>query len=248
MAAMCRGALRQGIDEIAFCEHFDCHPDDACTGYYRPDVYFKRLAAVRRRYEPQGLAIRAGVELGEPHRYRAEQRAVLDLYPYDVTLGSLHWVGDHSVFDRAYFRAHSPQEAFAAYFGELAEMARAGGFEVLAHADVIKRMAYSVYGRFEIAEWEDLMRPVWQACIENGIAVEINTAGLRIDVEQPHPSPEALCWYRAMGGELLTLGSDAHRPAHVGCRLADGLAIARAAGFRRLARFEGRQIAGWAEI
>jgi histidinol-phosphatase (PHP family) len=249
MIAMGRSALDCGVTEIAFTEHFDVHPKDSCTGFYQPDVYFANLEAARRELGTGGLTIRAGIELGEPHIYHAEQQSVLDQYPYDLVLGSLHWIGDEIVFDRAYFQSRTPEEAITPYLTELVTMVRAGGFDVLAHMDVFKRVGWQVYGgTFESLRWEDYIRPVWQACIESGIGVEINTASLRRGLADPHPALEALRWYRAMGGELLTLGSDAHRPQHVAFGFDTGLAVARAAGFTRVCRYERRAVVGWIAI
>ncbi|MBN1202551.1 MAG: histidinol-phosphatase HisJ family protein [Anaerolineae bacterium] len=244
MAAMCQSALDQGISEIVFTDHFD----RACFDTYQPDKYFEELDAVRRAFGPQGLTVRAGVELGEMHRYADVVQPVLDAWPYDFVLCGVHWIADYCVHDMDYFRAHPPEETIPAYFAELASTARAGGFDVLSHADVFKRTAYDVYGRFDITEWEDLVRPVWQACIDNNIGIEINSSGLRKPVGQPHPSLEAVRWYREMGGERLTIGSDSHRPVHVGAGLDTALDIARAAGFTRLCSFEKRQLVRWIEI
>ena len=141
MAEMCASALRRGITEIAFTEHFDAHPLDRCHHYYRPAEFFEQVAAARARFGPQGLAIRAGVELGEPHIYRDEHAPVLAQYPYDVVLGSLHWLGNHNLFDHEYFRSHDLESVLDAYFSELEQMVRAGGFDVLAHPDVFKRLS-----------------------------------------------------------------------------------------------------------
>lgn len=249
MPRMCRRALKLGLTEIAFTEHFDVHPKDDCTGFYRPDRFFERLEAVRAQFAPLGLTIRAGVELGEPHRYADEQQPVLADYPYDVVLGSLHWISDSLVFDRNYFRTRTPDEAIIPYLTELVDMIQAGGFDVLAHVDVFKRVASEVYGSdFEVGRWEDHFRAIWQACIDTGTAVEINTAALRRGLSQPHPAQPALTWYKEMGGERLTLGSDAHRPNHIAYGFATGLAVARAAGFTRVCRFERRAIVEWIDL
>jgi histidinol-phosphatase (PHP family) len=248
MSQMCASAHQRGIPELAFTDHFDCHPSDRCLGFYQPDVYFDRLEAARAQFAPQGLTVRAGVELGEPHLFAAEQQPVVAAHPYDIVLGSLHWIGPDSVFDRVYFEQRTPRDAIEPYFVELAALARQGGFDVLAHPDLIKRKSFEVYGRFDIAEWEDVVRPVWQACIEKGIAIEINTAGLRLPVKEAYPAPAALRWYREMGGELLTLGSDAHQPDHAGYSLQTAVQVARAAGFTRVCSFAGRQVARWINI
>ncbi|MEP0764639.1 MAG: histidinol-phosphatase HisJ family protein [Chloroflexota bacterium] len=248
MAEMCRSAVQRGIAEIAFTDHFDPKPEDLCYGYYRPERYFAALEAARREFAPQGLTIRAGVELGEYHLFHTDMAPVLAAWPYDFVLGSLHWVGDQIVFDEGYFRANGPHDSFARYFTELERLARFGGFDVLSHPDVVKRVGYGAVGGFDIRQWEDLVRPVWRACIENGIGIEINTSSLRSGVGEVHPGPESLRWYREMGGEILTTGSDSHRPGHVGAGLEVALDVARAAGFTRLASFEGRRIAGWMPI
>ena len=245
MAQMAAVALERGLCEIAFTEHYDLNPADQCPGFYDPASFFEQIEVARAEFEPQGLTIRAGVEMGEPHLYRETQGPVLSRWPYDVVLGSLHWVGDHNVFDPAYYQARTPGEAFGLYFAELVEMIEGGGFEVLAHVDVVKRTGFDVYRQFDTCAWEDLYRPVCQACLDPGIAVEINTGGWRRDVREAHPALESLRWYREMGGELLTLGSDAHRPEHVAYRFEDALALARAAGFSRVCTFHQRQVAGW---
>ncbi len=248
MADMARAALARGIHEIAFTEHFDPKPQDPCAGFYNPERYFAELEAARQEFEPQGMTLRAGVEVGEMHLYADEIQPVLDAWPYDYVLGSLHWVADDSVFDKHYFQAHTAQETAEQYFTELLRLVQHGGFDVLSHADVIKRTCYDVYRRFDIAEWEDLVRPVWRACVDNGIGIEINTAALRLPVAQAHPSLPALIWYREMGGEILTLGSDSHRPERIGYKLDVALEMAREAGFKRVCTFEGRRIARWIEI
>jgi histidinol-phosphatase (PHP family) len=248
MAEMCGAALALGMSEIAFTEHFDLHPLDYCVNFYKPDDYFEKLENVRRVFAPQGLTIRAGVEVGEYHLYHDTAKPVLDAWPYDLVLGSLHWVGNDSIFDPAYFSGHTPQTTIAPYFTELLALVRFGGFDVLSHPDVFKRVAYAVYGQYDAGEWEDLIRPVWQACIEQGIGIEVNTASLRREIGQVHPSLDALRWYREMGGDRLTFGSDGHQPDHVAYGFATARDVARAAGFTRVCCFERRQVVRWIEI
>lgn len=248
MAQMCRSALAQGLAEIAFTEHFDLHPGEPTVGYYQPARYFERLEAARAEFAPLGLTIRAGVELGEPHRFGAQQRAVLEQYPFDIVLGSLHWIGDDCVFDPDVFKRRSAPEVIGAYFRELEQMVRAGGFDVLAHADVFKRVAATVYGPLTSADWHDLIVPVWRACIETGTGIEINTATLRRGGPETHPGPAPLHWYRELGGEILTIGSDSHAPNQVASGLQIALEEARAAGFRHVAIFERRRVVRWAAI
>jgi histidinol-phosphatase (PHP family) len=248
MIEMGRPALERGITQITFTEHFDLHPLDHCVDHYHPARYFANLNAVRETLAPDGLTIRAGVELGEPHLYAIRQQSVLALHPYDIVLGSLHWVGDHSVFDRNYYRTTPLQEVATAYYTELLAMVQHGGFDILAHTDVFKRVGTLIYGPISDKPFENLIRAIWQACIDGGIGIEINTAALRRGLDQPNPSETMLRWYHDMGGEILTIGSDSHAPDQVGSGLDTALDLARRVGFTRVAIFERRQIVAWVAI
>lgn len=242
MAEMCRSAVEKQIPEIAFTEHFNRHPPDICFEKYDPVAYFKGLSAARAEFAPQGLTIRAGLEVGEMHLYRAEVDAVLNAYPYDVVLGSLHWNRGESIFNADYFKRRTPQQAAESYWQEMVEMIDGGGFEILSHVDVIKRVAFNVYGSFTLAAYEDCIRPVWAACLRQGIIPEINTSALRMSVNQAHPTIEGLRWYYEMGGRLLSLGSDSHSPEVLGAGLDVAIEMARSAGFTHVARFAERKI------
>ncbi|MBX3080448.1 MAG: histidinol-phosphatase HisJ family protein [Anaerolineae bacterium] len=241
MQQMCREAVRKGIPEIAFTEHFNRHRDDICFEHYDPDAFFKGLAEVNAEFNPQGLVIKAGIEVGEMHLYRAEVDAVLNNYPYDVVLGSMHWNHGESIFSMKYFEKREPKAAAREYFEEMLEMVEAGGFDVLSHIDVIKRYAFQVYGRFALAEYEAFVRPVLAACVKQGIIPEINTSALRMHVAQTHPTIEALHWYRELGGTSISIGSDSHNPTQLGTGLDIALSMAHEAGLQ-LARFSQRHI------
>ena len=242
MADMCRAAIQNGIPEIAFTEHFNRKPEDMCYEKYDPAPYFRDLEACRAEFGPQGLIVKAGIEVGEMHLYRDQVNAVLNAWPYDLVLGSLHWNNGESVFERSYFQKRDLPGAAREYFAELTEMVEAGGFNIMSHLDVIKRMGYQVYNHFDITELEEYVRPVLAACIKQGIAPEINTSALRMAVKQTHPTLEAIRWYREMGGELLSIGSDSHRPDQLGFGLDRAIELAREAGFSSLTKFAGRKV------
>jgi len=241
MAEMCRGAIEKGVPEIGFTEHYDLHPGESCPDWFQPEPWWAELERCRAEFAGR-LTIRAGIEIGEPHIYRDEARAILVRYPFDYALGSLHWVGPESVFDTHYFQSHPADEAFRAYFVELERVAHAGGFDSLSHFDVPVRTAFPVYGEYDPRRYEDVIRPVLRNCIEHGIALDLNTAALRRKANVLTPGPDILRWYVEMGGERITLGSDAHRPEHVGLHLDVALEAARAAGLKYVTHFEGRQV------
>jgi histidinol-phosphatase (PHP family) len=244
MKVMCQEAIDKGISEIAFTEHFDHFTEDKTKTAYLPDRYFEDLRTNRATFANQGLSIRAGVEVGEYHLYRETVQPVIDAYDYDIVLGSLHWInGTENVFQPSYYAGKTLREAVIPYFAEMVEMIEGGGFDILSHMDVFKRRAHLIYGEFAVEEFETEVRDVWQACIDHGIGIEINTGGMRWRVNEPHPNLTSLKWYREMGGEILTIGSDAHNPADLGYGLDYTIQMAIEAGFAALSRFEKRQVA-----
>jgi histidinol-phosphatase (PHP family) len=244
--AMCRKALEIGLSEIAITDHLDMHPKDSCYNYYRMAEFHEALAAARKKYP--SLTIRAGVEVGEMHRFHEAVMPGIDALPYDLIIGSLHWVGDDIVFEREYFDRRTRDQAAVDYFEEVARMVRFGGFNILGHLDVVRRYGAEYYGGLDVTPYQDAIRAVLRACIEGGIAIEINTSGLRRPIRETHPNLETLRWYREMGGELLTVGSDAHGTGYVASGFDQAREIALAAGFTRLCRFERRRLLDWVEI
>jgi histidinol-phosphatase (PHP family) len=240
MADMCRSAIEKGIAEIGFTEHYDLHPGDPNRNWFKPAPWWAELQRCRAEFGDR-LTIRAGIEIGEPHIYCAEAQAMLASYPFDYALGSLHWVGPSSVFDPVYFQTHAADVTFREFFAELERMTRLGGFDILSHFDVPVRTAYTVYGAYDPRRYEPAIRAVLRNCIDHGIALDLNTAALRLQANQLTPGLEILRWYVELGGERVTLGADAHRPENVGRHLAVALQIAQQAGLRYLTFFEQRQ-------
>lgn len=237
---MCKSAVIQGVPEIGFTEHYDFHPLEPCHNWFRADEWWAELLRCRDEFAGE-LIIRAGIEVGEPHLYTKEMESVLSRLPFDYVLGSLHWVGRHSMFDINYFKVQTEEVAYSTYFVELEKMTRQGGFDILSHFDVLTRTAQAVYGIYEPQNYADLIRPILRNCIEHGIALDLNTSALRKRANVLTPNLEILRWYVELGGERVTLGSDAHKPRDLGSHLDVAMAIAKEAGLRYLTFFEQRR-------
>jgi len=238
--AMCESAMEKGIPEIGLAEHYDRHPKERNPAFYRPEAWWEEIRRVRKSLDGQ-LILRAGVEIGEPHRFPAEVGALLDRYPYDFVIGSLHYVGDDFMFDNKLLQRRGADEIMQSYFLELGEMTRAPQFDILGHMDVPVRNGRPIWGSYDPRRYEVLVRAVLQNCIRCGIALDVNSAGLRKPANNLMPDLLILHWYREMGGQRLTLGSDAHAPADVGLHLDQALKFIRESGLKFITRYERRQ-------
>ena len=243
MAMACQRAIANGVHEIAFAEHVDFEPADLTANFFRPAAYQAEIERCRRLYG-SALTIRAGVEIGEGHVYRDRVAALLDAYTFDFVLGSVHWVNGQLVHDERFFSHTTIDRGVRAYFEEVARLATEADYDVLAHCDIVRRAVYHATGAstLDYAQYEGIIRHILRTLVERGKGLEINTSPCRNGMGVPNPVLQVLRWYRELGGEILTLGSDAHTADVIGADFDVALDMAHAAGFTRLATFQRRQV------
>ena len=239
-----KAAVDRGLTQIAFTEHEDYNPDDSTSFFFRHDDYLGELARLREQYGDR-ITLRAAIEISEPHRHPERAAAVLARYPWDFVLGSLHWLTPWiNTFEPAFFTyrgANTWRESFRDYFVELGQLAKHGDFDVLAHIDYPSRYGLKFFAEdYDIGEYESEIRAVLRTLIERGKGTEINTSILRRGRKDPNPPQVVINWYREMGGEILTIGSDSHTAKDTGSHLDVALGMARTAGFTHIATFENR--------
>jgi histidinol-phosphatase (PHP family) len=239
MEAMCKRAIDLGIPEIGFSEHWDVGPYETNPRFFKPEPWYAEVERLRGLFAGK-VVIRAGIEISEPHLYPQETAEVLQQAPFDFVIGSLHFVGRNFMFDGEYFQTHNADEIYGGYFDELDWMVRTADLDILAHFDIPARTGIPVFS-YEPLCYEEKIRSVLKTCIERGLALEVNVSGLRKPSRNIMPDPLILEWYTEMGGQRLTLGSDAHRLPEVGLYLEKGLEVILAAGIDHITQFEQRQ-------
>jgi histidinol-phosphatase (PHP family) len=236
---MCLRAVELGIPEIGFSEHWDVGPYEKNPRFFQPEPWYAEVERLRGQFAGR-LTLRAGIEMAEPHLYPRETAEVLARAPFDYALGSVHFVGPDMVFDEAYFRRHTADEVYSAYFTEVEKLVSEADLDVVAHFDVPVRTAKPILG-YDPARYQEPIRRILRIVVERGLALDVNTGGLRKPGRNLMPDPLILKWYAEMGGERVTLGSDAHNTDQVGLHLDAAVAAIRAAGITRLTQFERRQ-------
>ncbi len=239
MFDVCAAAVEKGIDEICFTEHFAVNPKLPTYGHMNFERYFSQIAACRKQYEGQ-LIIKAGIELCEPHLLTKEYAAALDGLALDFVMGSVHNIQETKL--RTYLVGKDVETLYRAYFEEILQLVSNADIDVLAHLDLMKRYAIDTIGNYQPAEFQPMIEAILKKAIERGIGIEINTSGLaNKKLNEPFPSVEVLKMYQALGGEILTIGSDSHRADTVGAYLDEAIALAKEVGFDAVYTFEKRK-------
>ncbi|MBR7142177.1 MAG: histidinol-phosphatase HisJ family protein [Clostridia bacterium] len=235
---VCQQALEQGLKEIAFTEHHDAN--EVVAGSYHPFDIAGHKAAVeelRERYRGK-LIIHRGVELGQPAWEEQEARRVLAQGQFDFIIGSVHSMPDVIDFYYDDFSEKDLEAHFDIYMKYLELHSRWKGYDVCGHL-TYPLTYYTKFGRhLSLDRWMDVYRTVLSNLIHNGVGIEVNTAGLRRPLNDFMPCRQVLELYRQLGGELITVGSDAHRPCEVGTGIRQAGELLKSLGFRWLTTYQ----------
>jgi histidinol-phosphatase (PHP family) len=236
-------ASERGIAELGVAEHV-YRFRQALTVWQHP---FWREWAIEdlddyTAFVREETDLRLGLELDFIPGREDRLANVLEGVEWDYVVGSVHFVGDHAVdlddeFD-VWRYATSPEQVWQRYFTTLAEAARSGLYDIIAHPDLVK-----VWGRGRPAPDGDPRRyyePAVEAFAEAGVAVEVSTAGLRKPLGEIYPSRDFLEMIVDAGCPI-ALSSDAHRPEDLGHGYDRALELLSDAGVREICVFERRQ-------
>ena len=240
MADMCEAAVAAGLSSIAVTDHVEI-PAFLADGYDRTlAASFTQAGEMQRRFSGR-LPIARGMELGEPLHDRATAESVLEAYAFDFVLASVHNLKDDEDFYFYDFSTADVNAVMDRYFEELLDTTRWGRFHSLAHLTYPFRYVPADKRPADYRRWQDQIDEIFRALAHQGLALEINTSGLRQPIRQTLPTLPLVRRFRELGGERITLGSDAHRSEDVGSHIAEGVAIAGQAGFRHIAVYRGGQ-------
>lgn len=185
--------------------------------------------------------LRLGIEMDFVPGREDSIANLIDAHDFDYVVGSVHFVGDGAVDYEGFdvWRSDSdPDRLWRRYFEILAEAARSGLYDILAHPDLIKywggaRPAPARDPRFHY-------EPAIEAITESGVAVEVSTAGLRKPVGEIYPA-DAFAEMCVEAGATFALSSDAHSPEHVGYEYERAVETMRGWGVGEVAVFERRE-------
>jgi histidinol-phosphatase (PHP family) len=231
MERSCERAIEIGLPAIAFTEHADwalVH-----EGQHAVDIAGYLDAVERCRAKYKGLRILTGVELGEPHRFPEETAAILAAAPLDHVLGSIHSIRyDGNLLDASQFRLREGIDfprAVREYFRETLAMIESGQpFETLAHIDYPKRYWLDGMAPYREEDYKEEIRAVLSAAARTGRVLEVNTTR----GDKLCPDLTVVRWWRDLGGQAVSYGSDAHQPDKVAGGFELATQMVQAAGFK----------------
>ena len=232
-------ALAAGLCEFGISDHAPQTPepfDDWRMAASDLPRYFDWIARAREHAAGR-IPVRAGMECDWLPGNHAWIEDLTARYEWDYLIGSIHYL-DGWDFDNPKWLGHWAEvdldDLWARYWQAYAEMAATGLFDILGHADLVKKFGHTPAG--------DLTRyyePAVEAIAASGAAIEINTAGWHKPCAEAYPALEFLK-LAAQAAIPLVISSDAHAPGEVGRDFARAVELAREAGFTETCLFHKR--------
>jgi histidinol-phosphatase (PHP family) len=229
-----------GLREIGFTDHSPMPRDDFDDWRMRVsdlDAYISSVEQARREH-PE-LTIKIGLEVDYFPGGDDWVRELARRHPWDFFIGSVHYISNSWAIDNPHliseWKKRDPLAVWETYCERLAQAAASGLFDIIGHADLCKK-----FGVHSPGDATPLFAPFIKKAAAHGVAIELNTAGLRKDCREIYPSSNILSLARE-AGVCITFGSDAHAPEEVGMQFEEAVALARSCGYTACCRFAGRR-------
>ena len=264
MEEMLKAAIENGYSSICFTDHMDYNfplidggggmfPGEKPPFLLDVDAYYSEIQRLMPLY-PQ-IKIRTGIELGLKEDAKDKCMELLNLYKFDFVIGSTHLVNNTDPYYDSYWLLADEKTAIQMFYEATLENVKSGvDFDVYGHIDYITR--YTPYMKklrssnsFDedyylsiTNHFLDIIEVILKELINSGKGIELNTSGLKYGLHHPHPHEKILKLYKELGGEIITIGSDAHEASHLGFGFENVSKILKTCGFKYYTEFTNRRL------
>lgn len=240
--SMINASIERGLAGICFTDHLDIdYPDDPDLFLLDLPNYYASVMANQKMYAGR-LPVLFGIELGLQPHLAALHQDILSQYPFDFVIGSSHVVHGMDPYFPKFYEGRDEKAAYREYFESILENLDAfHDFDVYGHIDYVVRYGPTKNENYDWTEYEEIINEILKKLIQLGKGIEINTGGFKYGLGHPNPTEAIIRRYKELGGEIITLGADAHSPEHVGFDFEKLPRILKNAGFEYYTVFRQRK-------
>ncbi len=249
MEDVVKDAIKLGLDEICFTDHVDYGvKDDRDSGkgvIYRNGEplanvdyprYVKQIREMQKLYGDR-IAVKLGMEFGMQMHTIPQFEALYEKYSFDFIILSVHQVEDKEFWTQDFQKGRTQKEYNERYYEEMQRLVKHyKNYSVLGHLDLIVR--YDKMGVYPFSQVEPYVREILKQVILDGKGIEVNTSSHRYGLKDATPSKEILKLYHQLGGRVITIGSDSHKPEHLGTYMEEARELLKSIGFREFCTYE----------
>ena len=244
MEVMIHRAVETGLQGITFTEHLDpdypVTPDNLDFSLDIP-AYKEKLAELSDMYKDK-IQVRFGIELGLQMHLGEYFDSLLSQTPFDFVIGSSHLVHGYDPYYPEFFEGRKEFLCYMEYFESILENISAyDGFDVYGHIDYVVRYGPNKNREYSYGRYKDILDEILKKLISMGKGIELNTGGYHYGLGEPNPCTAVIRRYRELGGEIITIGADAHTPDKIACAFDKAASVLEACGFRYYTIFKDRK-------
>ena len=244
MEVMIHRAVETGLQGITFTEHLDpdypVTPDNLDFSLDIP-AYKEKLAELSDMYKDK-IQVRFGIELGLQMHLGEYFDSLLSQTSFDFVIGSSHLVHGYDPYYPEFFEGRKEFLCYMEYFESILENISAyDGFDVYGHIDYVVRYGPNKNREYSYGRYKDILDEILKKLISMGKGIELNTGGYHYGLGEPNPCTAVIRRYRELGGEIITIGADAHTPDKIACAFDKAASVLEACGFRYYTIFKDRK-------
>lgn len=240
MQSMVNKAIELGMDILCFTDHMDYDFPKECglPFTFDPNEYFKELEEIIEKNRDK-IIILKGIELGlQPHVAELDNK-LLDQYDFDFIIGSSHLAEGMDPYSPTFWANRTIEQSIQTYYeGIIKNVKMFDHFQVYGHLDYIVRYIPDKSYVFTYRKYSDVIDEALKCILNAGRGIEVNTSGYKYGLGHAHPNVDILKRYIELGGELITIGSDGHKPEHLCYDFSSAEQMLLSLGFKYYATFE----------
>lgn len=239
---MIKAGIAHGLSGICFTDHLDYdYPEEPNIFLLDFDNYFKVLSDLREKYADK-ISVNIGIELGFQPQAAGQNLAVAEKYPFDFIIGSSHVVNHMDPYYPEFFAGRDEDAAYMEYFESVLENINSDvDFDVYGHIDYVVRYGPNKNAFYTYEKFKDIIDEILTQLISKGKGIEVNTGGFKYGLGHPNPTEDIIKRYRELGGEIITMGADAHVPEYVAYEFDKTAQIIKKCGFKYYTVFKNRK-------
>lgn len=245
-------AITSGLSEICFTDHVDYGVKADWTDQsdlYQPEkkknlpimnvkypAYHAEISRLQKQYAGK-IVIREGMEFGIQEHTISQYQKLFSSYPFDFIILSCHQVENKEFWSQDFQKGRTQEEYNQKYYEEILHVIRKyKDYSVLGHLDMITR--YDLMGIYPFEKTRDIITEILKQVIKDGKGIEVNTSCHRYGLTDLTPSKNILRLYKELGGEIITIGSDTHKPEHLAAYIPETLKELKGLGFSSICTFQ----------
>ena len=256
MEQVIKDAITKEFDELCFTDHVDYgikkdwdepgemiyrkggagEPDQMPVANVDYPVYYKTFQKMKELYQDK-ISLKFGLEFGMQAHTVEKYEKLFSRYPFDFIILSVHEIEDKEFWDQGFQNGMTQQEYNERYYEEMLYLVQNyHNYSVLGHMDLITR--YDKAGVYSFEQLKPILTKILKIVITDGKGIEVNTSSHRYGLKDLTPSRDILKLYKELGGKIITIGSDSHKPEHLGAFVDETKEELKALGFEQICTFD----------